>query len=144
MEYLVIAMLIGLIPAYIAKQKGRSFGLWWFYGAAIFIIALPHAIIMKPDNEEMEKQQLESGMKKCPFCAEFIKAEAMKCKHCGETLTLTEEEKRINELKQKGYNLLTGKDGEAFCMACQKISPVNGMYHHKETDTYYHERCLPT
>ena len=28
----------------------------------------------------------ESAYKKCPFCAEQIKREARKCKHCGETL----------------------------------------------------------
>jgi len=50
MEVLVIAVLIGLIPAAIAKGKGRSFGLWLFYGAALFIIALSHALIMKADN----------------------------------------------------------------------------------------------
>jgi len=27
--------------------------------------------------------------RKCPFCAEFIKAEAVVCKHCGRALTAT-------------------------------------------------------
>ena len=45
---LVIAALLGLIPANIAKNKGRSFGLWWFYGWMLFIVALPHAFLM-PD-----------------------------------------------------------------------------------------------
>lgn len=59
MEILVVAALIGLIPAFVAQKKGRSFGLWWFYGSALFIIALPHALIMKPEegSEEANKQK---------------------------------------------------------------------------------------
>jgi len=30
--------------------------------------------------------QKEDGLKKCPFCAESIKIEAIKCKHCGSML----------------------------------------------------------
>lgn len=62
MELLIIAALIGLIPGYIAKNKGRSFGLWWLYGALIFIIALPHALLMKArdgSDEDLKRKALE-------------------------------------------------------------------------------------
>ena len=72
MEVLVFAILLGLIPAIIAKQKGRSFGVWWFDGAALFIIALPHALIMKANNEAIERQQIAEGTKKCPHCANLL------------------------------------------------------------------------
>lgn len=83
MEVLVIAAIIGLIPAAIASGKGRSFFLWWIYGAAIFIVAIIHAIVLQPDMRVAEAKQLSSGMKKCVHCAELIKQEAKVCKHCG-------------------------------------------------------------
>lgn len=83
MEILIIAVLIGLIPAAIAQGKGKSFFLWWLYGAAIFIVALPHALMMRSDDRAIERKQLNSGMKKCPSCAEMIKQDAKVCKHCG-------------------------------------------------------------
>jgi hypothetical protein len=57
-EILFVAILIGLLPAYLAQKKGRSFGLWWIYGALLFIVALPHALLMKPSpgSEEALKQ----------------------------------------------------------------------------------------
>lgn len=90
LSMLIIVILIGLIPASIAKAKGQSFFLWWFLGAAMFIVALPLAIIMKKDRVAIEEREIRGGMKKCPFCAELVKGDAVKCKHCGSNLPVAE------------------------------------------------------
>jgi len=89
MEVFIGAVLIGLIPAAIARSKGRSFGLWWLYGALLFIVALPHALIMAADKKTLEEKQLSEGMKKCPHCAELVKQEATVCRFCNRELGAT-------------------------------------------------------
>ena len=79
---LIPPILLGLIPAFIARSKGRSFGLWWFYGFALFIVAIIHSLLLKPN----EKSLIAEGLKKCPFCAEMIKPDAKVCRYCGRDL----------------------------------------------------------
>lgn len=63
-ECLLVAALLGLIPAAIAKKKGKSFGLWWLYGWLLFIIAIIHALLLPESNDsnnetEQNKKNLE-------------------------------------------------------------------------------------
>ena len=78
----VPALLLGLIPAFIAKSKGRDFTLWWIYGFLLFIVALIHSFCIKAN----EKALIADGLKKCPFCAEMIKPDAKVCRYCGRDL----------------------------------------------------------
>jgi hypothetical protein len=41
---LALAAVLGLVPATIARRKGRDFLAWWFFGMMLFVAAL----LMRP------------------------------------------------------------------------------------------------
>jgi hypothetical protein len=71
---LVVIVLIGLLPAWIASRKGHNFFGWWLFGSALFIVALPIAIFIKPDERTRQT---------CPWCRTTIDRQAVVCPQCG-------------------------------------------------------------
>jgi hypothetical protein len=82
---------LSILAAYIASNKGNS-GLVCFLGGIIFspLVGLLVAILSPQNNQvALEKQKIKNGYKKCKFCAELIKREAVICHYCKMECVIT-------------------------------------------------------
>lgn len=82
----IVCGLWGLLPAFIARYKGRSFVKWWIYGIFLFFIALIHSLVISKSIQAKENELKANGYKECPFCREMVKSGATVCPHCRRDL----------------------------------------------------------
>ena len=83
-----ILAVIALIPANVASDKGRNFGVWLIYGILLFPFAMIHSLLLGPTENA-------SGKKKCPQCAEVINSEAKVCPNCGASIRVKTGNKKL-------------------------------------------------
>lgn len=109
-----VAFGLVVITSNITHGNGMAAGFAAFLSPVMgFIVALTTAT-----SERQAVVHGESGeYKKCPFCAEAIRREAVKCKHCGsdvpppvERENLNKNEFSILERELSAEDVWTGKD----------------------------------
>jgi len=98
---LIISVLIYFLPSLIGQHKENSLGIfllnlllgWTFLG---WVVSLLWAVV---SPRKIVHQNSGYNLRKCPYCAEYVKEEAKICKHCRmEIPDNSVREEIINEL----------------------------------------------
>lgn len=81
----------GILGGVIASQKGRSVGGWVILCLLLGPLGVILALVVSQQTGAVEERALASGAsKKCPQCAEIVKADAVKCRYCGSELPIVQ------------------------------------------------------
>jgi hypothetical protein len=119
-DMIILLFLLALIPAFIASNKGRSFILWYIYGVALLIVAIPHSLIISKTQIQKDKELSASGYTECPFCKEPVKVGAIVCPHCRRELPVHPDPAMTNKIKCPTCGFMS-PDSEKLCPRCHNL-----------------------
>ncbi len=117
---LIVNALLAVIPASIAREKGRDFGSVWAlsFFTTIFVGLL--VVIAFPQERPLRALRTDASGKvlvdeteipetlKCPFCVEMVKADASICRYCQKDIS-----KHISAIKSQIEKNIAAKADEA-------------------------------
>jgi len=90
--FLIFWVACGVVAAIASGTKGRTGCGWSFLSLALGPLGFILVFALPADQRKIEQWEVEGGgAKKCPQCAEVVKREAVKCKHCGSELAAIPE-----------------------------------------------------
>lgn len=78
----LLMLVLIVVPAFIAKKKGRSFPRWLALSLFLWFAALPASLFLKANT------------RKCLKCAEYISPDAKVCRYCHSEIGEMDEDER--------------------------------------------------